>query len=60
MKGEKRREKQNNYMIISEIEKKIFFWLDCLVRPQGERMCLVLLGLAVPEQDGTQSECPLF
>lgn len=32
----------------------LFSLLDCLVGPQWERICLVLLGLDVPQLDGTQ------
>ena len=32
-------------------------YLGCLVGPQWERMCLVMLGLYVPEWDGTQGGC---
>jgi hypothetical protein len=33
--------------------------LDCLVGPQWESMCRVLLGLDVPEWGGTQGSTPL-
>lgn len=33
-----------------------FSYLDCLARPQLERMCLVLLGLNVPEWGGTSEK----
>jgi hypothetical protein len=33
-------------------------YLDCLVGPQWERVCLVLLGLDVPGWGGTQRKPP--
>lgn len=35
-------------------------YLDCLVGPQWERICLVLLGPDVPGRGGTQGGSPPF
>jgi hypothetical protein len=37
-----------------------FLYLDCLIEPQWDRRCLVLLGLDVPGWDGTQEMLPFL
>ena len=45
-----------NYIMISKLNEIHFLWLDFLVGPMWELMCLVWLGLAVPGQRDTQGD----